>query len=151
MDAMINSGAVSSESRERLFFTVMAIAIVVTVVVAFGLFYKAGLSSFGAPWWVHAHAVTFVVWIAFYLNQNILVYRNRLSHHRQLGRIGAAYAIWMLLVGLVLTPMTLAAGRSPPFFTPAFFWHWTGSTYWCLQAFFMQPSITANAQTGTGG
>ena len=27
----------------------------------------------------------------------------------------------MVLVGLVLTPVTLAAGRSPPFFTPAYF------------------------------
>jgi hypothetical protein len=27
----------------------------------------------------------------------------------------------MVLVGLVLTPVTLAVGRSPPFFTPAYF------------------------------
>lgn len=102
MEAMISGGVVSSEQRERLFFLVMAIAIAVTVAVAFSLFYQAGLSSFNAPWWVHVHALTFVVWIAFYLNQNLLVYRNNLSQHRKLGRIGAVYAIWMLLVGIVL-------------------------------------------------
>jgi hypothetical protein len=119
--AVLEGAAPSAEQRERLFFLVMAIAIAVTVLLAFSLFYRAGFSSFGAPWWVHVHAVTFVVWIAFYLNQNALVYIDNIALHRRLGQLGATYALWMLLVGLVLTPLTLAAGRSPPFFTPAFF------------------------------
>ena len=56
----------SAEQRERLFFLSMAIAIAVTVVVAFSLFYVAGISSFGAPWWVHVHGLTFVAWIVFH-------------------------------------------------------------------------------------
>jgi small-conductance mechanosensitive channel len=56
-----------AELRERLFFLVMAIAIAVTVIVAFSLFRFAGISSFGAPWWVHIHAVTFMTWIGFYV------------------------------------------------------------------------------------
>ncbi len=119
-------GAVASEGtptdlRERLFFLVMAVAIAVTVIVAFSLFRVAGISSFGAPWWVHIHAVTFMIWIGFYLVQNTLVFRNDIAPHRRLGRIGAVYAVWMVLVGVVLTPLTLAAGRSPPFFTPSYF------------------------------
>jgi hypothetical protein len=35
--------------------------------------------------------------------------------------MGALYVIWMVVVGLVLTPLTLAVGRSPPFFTSAYF------------------------------
>jgi hypothetical protein len=112
---------VSAEHRERLFFLIMAIAIAVTVVVAFSSFYFAGLSSFGAPWWVHIHGVTFTTWIGFYVLQNTLVFRNDIVLHRRLGRIGAGYAVWMVLVGLVLTPLTLAVGRSPPFFTPSYF------------------------------
>jgi hypothetical protein len=99
----------------------MAVAIAVTVVVAFSMFYAAGLSSFDSPWWVHIHAVTFVGWIALYVLQNTLVARNDIALHRRLGRIGAGYAAWAVLVGLILTPLTLASGRSPPFFTPAYF------------------------------
>lgn len=109
------------ERRERLFFLGMALAIATTVLIAFSLFYLAGISSFGAPWWVHIHAVTFVIWIAFYVSQNTLVVRNDIALHRRLGRVGAMYAVWMVVVGLVLTPLTLAVGRSPPFFTPPYF------------------------------
>jgi hypothetical protein len=111
----------SVEKRERLFFLAMALAIAATVVVAFGWFYAAGISSFASPWWVHVHGVTFVGWIVLYVVQSTLVLRNDVAPHRKLGRIGAAYAAWMVLVGLVLTPLTLAVGRSPPFFTPAYF------------------------------
>lgn len=111
----------TTEQRERLFFFVMACALAITVVVAFSLFAAFGISSFGAPWWVHIHAVTFMAWISFYILQNTLIFRNSIALHRRLGRIGAAYVVWMVLVGLVLTPVTLIAGRSPPFFTPPYF------------------------------
>ena len=120
MEAVAYASA-STEMRERRFFLAMAIAIALTVVVAFSLFLAAGISSFNSPWWVHVHAVTFMAWIGFYVLQNTLVYRNDIALHRRLGRIGAGYAVWMVLVGLVLTPLTLAVGRSPPFFTPAYF------------------------------
>jgi len=111
----------SAEQRERVFFLVMAFAIALTVVVAFSLFLAAGISSFSSPWWVHIHGLTFMGWIALYVTQNTLVFRNNLALHRRFGRIGAGYAAWMVLVGLVLTPLTLAVGRSPPFFTPPYF------------------------------
>ncbi|HXC60757.1 MAG TPA: hypothetical protein VN645_15685 [Steroidobacteraceae bacterium] len=99
----------------------MALAIAITVATGFSLFYRAGFSSFASPWWVHVHAVTFVTWIVLYVTQNVLVARNAIARHRVLGRIGAAWAVWMVIVGLVLTPMNLAAHRAPPFFTPAYF------------------------------
>ena len=120
MEAVATMGT-TAESRERMFFLVMAIVIAVTVVTGFSLFLAAGISTFHSPWWVHIHAVTFMAWIGFYVLQNTLVFRNDIALHRRLGRIGAVYAIWMVLVGLVLTPLTLAVGRSPPFFTPAYF------------------------------
>lgn len=112
---------ISAESRERWFFLVMALAIALTVVTAFSLFLRAGLSSFASPWWVHVHAVTFMTWIGLYVTQSVFVARNGLASHRKLGRFGAGWAVWMVLVGLVLTPMNLAAHRAPPFFTPAYF------------------------------
>lgn len=121
MAIALPSASSSVEHRERLFFLIMAVAIAVTVTVAFSLFYFAGISSFDSPWWVHVHGVTFVGWIALYAVQNTLVFKDNIALHRKLGRLGAAYAVWMVIVGLVLTPLTLAVGRAPPFFTPAYF------------------------------
>lgn len=112
---------ISAESRERWFFVLMALIIALTVGAGFGLFYKAGLSSFAAPWWVHVHAVTFMTWIGLYGVQSLMVARGRMANHRSLGRFGAIWSAWMVLVALVLTPVNLATHRSPPFFTPAYF------------------------------
>ncbi|WP_374529835.1 hypothetical protein [Novosphingobium sp.] len=106
------------EGRERRFFMGMAVLLALTVLTGFGLFIVVGISSFGAPWWVHVHGMTFMSWIALYLTQNWLVLRGNITAHRKLGRIGGLLAIWMVFVGMVLTPVTLAVHRSPPFFTP---------------------------------
>src|SRR5688572_4580991 len=90
----------SVEQRERLFFLAMAMSIVMTVVIGFSLFLVVGISSFGAPWWVHVHAVTFMAWIGFYLMQNVLVYTGNTALHRQLGLLGVALAGWMVIVGV---------------------------------------------------
>ncbi len=120
MSSIAEAGA-PVEQRERLFFFIMALAIAATVVPAFWLFHQAGFSSFGAPWWVHVHAVTFMGWVGFYLIQNTLILRGHVGQHQWLGRIGAVYVVWMVVVGLALTPTTLAFHRAPPFFTPAYF------------------------------
>ncbi len=110
-----------AEHLERLFFFVMALVIAAFVLTGFGAFLAAGISSFRSPWWVHVHALSFMTWIALYITQNLLVLRDRIDQHRRLGRLGAILAAWMVLVGLVLTPVTVADGRYPPVFTPTFF------------------------------
>jgi hypothetical protein len=109
------------EIRERRFFFRFSIALTVTVLIGFGSFIAIGISSFDSPWWVHLHAVSFMSWITLYVVQSLLVLRNTVKPHRQLGMIGAALAVWMVLVGLTLTPVTIAADRMPPFFTPTVF------------------------------
>jgi hypothetical protein len=109
------------EQRERSFFFFIATAISATVVAGFGSFALLGISSFSAPWWVHVHAISFVAWIALFLTQAHLVLRGNTGRHRQLGQLGAGLALWMVVVGMLLTPATVAAGRLPPFFTPAQF------------------------------
>lgn len=117
-----HSGApLPAEQRERNFFMGMAVLMALTVLAGFGMFILVGISSFHSPWWVHVHGVSFMSWIALYLTQNYLVWRGDLTAHRKLGRIGALLAVWMVCVGLILTPVTLAVHRSPPFFTPAQF------------------------------
>jgi hypothetical protein len=111
----------SLEQRERLFFLLMSLAIATTVVSAFAIWMHRGISSFASPWLVHVHAISFMAWIAMYVTQNALVYQNNLALHRRVGRLGAMLGVWMVFVGLVLTPWTLSAHRSPPFFTAAYF------------------------------
>ncbi len=109
------------ETSERLFFLRMSCAIAATVVLGFGAFAALGISSFRSPWWVHLHALSFMAWIALFITQNTLAYRDALPQHRRLGRVGALLAGWMVVLGLVLTPVTLIVDRVPPVFTPAFF------------------------------
>lgn len=111
----------SPERRERQFFLFMAIGIAGLVVSAFGLWFVRGISSVASPWLVHVHAVSFMAWIALYVTQNVMVYRNDITRHRRIGTAGALLGAWMVFVGLVITPWTLAAHRSPPFFTPGYF------------------------------
>ena len=122
MATVAHSGAAfDSEQLERRFFLGMALAIAATVLAGFGSFAAIGISSFGAPWWVHVHGLSFLAWIGLYVTQNLFVYRRSIEQHRRLGRIGMGLAGWMILVGLLLTPVTVGNGRFPPFFTPAFF------------------------------
>jgi hypothetical protein len=62
-----------------------------------------------------------MTWIGIYVAQNALVAGNSIATHRKLGRFAAGWAVWMVLVGLVLTPVNLATHRAPPFFTPPYF------------------------------
>jgi hypothetical protein len=94
----------------------MAVAMTATTVIGFGLNAVMGRSSFGAPWWVHVHGVTMMLWMGLYLFQNWQVYRGNLRQHRTLGWIATFYIGWMVLVGAVLTPVSIAAHRNPPFF-----------------------------------
>lgn len=115
------SPSTTADRRERSFLLAMAGVLALTVAAGFGMFIVVGISSFRSPWWVHLHALSFVGWIALYVTQNVLVHKGDLARHRALGRIGAALAVWLVVLGLVLTPVTVAVHRAPPFFTPAQF------------------------------
>lgn len=124
----MGTGAASSlptahdvEQRERAFFFFSAMVIAATVLAGFGGFAALGFSSFGSPWWVHVHAVSFMAWIVMFLTQTYLAFRGNTALHRRLGIIGAGLALWMVLVGVLLTPTTIGHGRMPPFFSPGFF------------------------------
>lgn len=102
--------------RDRLFFLVMALAIAGTVVLGFSVQLAFGRSSFGAPWWVHVHGVTFMTWLGIYVVQNVLVWRNNTALHRKLGRVAAVYVGWMVAVGLSVNTLAAINHRIPPFF-----------------------------------
>ncbi|MFC3093872.1 hypothetical protein DRW07_10355 [Alteromonas sediminis] len=110
-----------AEQREARFFFFTAIAFATIVVAGFVMFIITGRSTFSAPWWVHLHAVTYMAWLGLYLSQTYFIYADKRANHRVMGKIGAGLAIWMIVSGAVFLPYTVMVGRTPPFFTPAFF------------------------------
>jgi hypothetical protein len=119
--ASISVSAPAGVERERRFYLIMALLFAVEAVAGFGFFWFIGASSFGAPWWVHVHALTMTAFLALYVAQNWLVWRGDLAAHRKLGVVGAVLCAWLVAYGSWAITMTLAAGRIPPFFTPNFF------------------------------
>lgn len=119
--ATLAASDVTAVQKERAFFFYMSLAIAVNVVAGFVFFLAIGQSSFGAPWWVHVHAVTMMGWVGLYVTQNFLVWRGQLANHRQLGLLVAAWSVWMVPVGLAVTAMNVHTHRSPPFFAADFF------------------------------
>jgi hypothetical protein len=106
---------------DRGFFFALAVAMAMVNVLGFGLQFAMGRSSFGAPLFVHVHALVFVGWIAFFVFQTWLVANGRVTRHRRLGWLGAGWAAVMILVGIAMTVTVLRAGRVPFFFLPGYF------------------------------
>lgn len=107
--------------RERTFYFYMSLVFLAAAVAGFGFFIAIGASSFGSPWWVHVHAVTMTAFLSLYVVQNWLVHRGDLSVHRQLGVVGAALGVWLVVYSSWAITQTVAAARFPPFFTANFF------------------------------
>lgn len=103
------------------FFFLMAIVMAAINVAAFSFLALMGISSFGAPLYVHVHAVTFFGWVAIYVTQNALAATGSLALHRRLGWFAAGYTLWMVVVGTLTTVYTTQRGLTPPIFTPAYF------------------------------
>jgi hypothetical protein len=103
-------------TRDRLFFLIMACVIAATTVAGFVLQLAMGRSSFGAPWWVHVHGVTFMGWLGIYVAQSFLAWRGITPLHRKLGWFAAFYVGWMVLVGLSVNTLAAINHRIPPFF-----------------------------------
>ena len=112
----------SSGKYDRVFYSSMAIAMAVTVLVGFGpsyytkAFSPAPLSTLsGGPVTplVHTHGVLFTAWVLLFIAQTALVARHRVAIHRRLGIVGALLAASMVMVG-TLTALKLAARGSAP-------------------------------------
>jgi hypothetical protein len=118
------SPGLTARRRERLFYTGMAVTVVLTVFVGFARTYFLK-SYFGAPALIpllHLHGVVFTSWIVLFLTQNILVAAHRTDIHRRLGIFGAVIAVLMVAVG-ALTAIIRAkqAGAPIPGISPLAF------------------------------
>ena len=101
---------------EHRFFTVMAIAIAITVVAGFARTYYLGL-YFGTPPLpplLHLHGLVFSSWIALFVVQTTLVAARRVRVHRRLGVAGGVLAVLLVLVGTVTAIVRARQGAAPP-------------------------------------
>ena len=80
--ATLASAEIDLLARERLFFFMMSLLLIASALLGFGYFQYAGISSWGAPWWVHVHAFSQMGWLGFYALQIGLPERDYLSQSR---------------------------------------------------------------------
>jgi hypothetical protein len=108
-------------ARDDGFFLRAALGMAAVIVTGFSVQLLAGRSSFASPWYVHAHAMVFMGWIAIYLVQNTLVATGNIAWHRRLGWLGAGWIALMVVLGLAVTIAMVRRGQVPFFFMPAQF------------------------------
>jgi hypothetical protein len=69
------------------------------------------LGTISQPLLIHLHATVFSGWLVLFLTQVALAASGRVEWHQRLGRIGIAYGVLVVIVGL-LTGIVRAAHRS---------------------------------------
>jgi hypothetical protein len=116
--ATIADSRLSPSGSDERFFLVAAIVMALVIVAGFSLQLAMGRSSFASPPLVHAHAIVFMGWVAIYLLQNVFVATGRMTLHRPLGWIAAAWLVPMLVLGCLVTLAMVRRGHVPFFFQP---------------------------------
>ncbi|HKO44212.1 MAG TPA: hypothetical protein VJU84_13125 [Pyrinomonadaceae bacterium] len=108
-----------SRRRERMFYTGMSIAFLITVFAGFSRTY------FLRPYFntqpliplLHLHGLVFSAWLLLMLTQTTLVAANRTRIHRRLGIAGAVLATLMVVVGTVTAVIRAKSFEAPPGFS----------------------------------
>jgi uncharacterized membrane protein YozB (DUF420 family) len=111
-------GAVSAEgrSRDHRFFTGMALAAALTVLIGFAPSYYLSGAFGGRPLTtlVHVHGAIATAWILLFLTQTSLIAAKRTDLHRRLGVAGALLAVLLLVVGYLTAVEAARRGVTPP-------------------------------------
>jgi hypothetical protein len=105
--------------RLRLFFVVMAAAVIVAVFAGFApTFYLRGSFTQTRPMSVllHVHGIVFSAWVSLFLVQTLLIERGSRRLHQRLGWVGAgiAAAMVILVTAAVIEQLRRANGFPPP-------------------------------------
>ncbi len=103
----------------RLFFVVMASAVIITVFAGFApTFYLRGSFTQSRPMSVllHIHGIVFTAWVSLFLIQTLLIARGSRRLHQRLGWIGAgiAAAMIILVTAAMVEQLRRVNGFPPP-------------------------------------
>jgi hypothetical protein len=105
-----------SKRRERLFYTGMAVTVLITVFAGFARTYYLR-PYFGAPplpRLLHLHGIVFTSWLVLFFTQTALVAAKRTDIHRRLGMVAAVLAILMVIVGTATAIIRVKLLEAPP-------------------------------------
>jgi hypothetical protein len=108
---------------EHRYFSVVAVAVTLTVLAGFIPLYTLRLLRHdpNLTLLVHAHGFVMTAWIVLFLTQTLLIAKRRIDLHRRLGIFGVGLATMVLLVGMP-TLVNAAARRSHDVHSPRFLW-----------------------------
>jgi hypothetical protein len=110
----------ASLQNDRLFYSGMAVAMILTVFVGFAQSYFLKSYFGGRPlgMLVHVHGAASTAWLLLFFTQTALVAARRTDIHRKLGLAGAALAVVLLILGIATAIAAFRAGRTPPGWDP---------------------------------
>lgn len=108
---------------EHRYFSLVAVAITVTVLAGFVPLYTLRLHRHdpNLTLLVHAHGFAMATWVALFLTQTLLIAKRRIDLHRRLGMLGAWVPLLVLMVG-VPTLINAAARKSHDVHSVRFLW-----------------------------
>src|SRR2546423_5145787 len=108
---------------DHLFFSGMALLIMLTVFVGFAhTYYLAGIFRASLPSTIiHIHGAAFSCWILLLVTQTSLVSAGRVDIHRRLGIAGFLLACLMVILGVLAATDALARQTGPGGSDPQFF------------------------------
>jgi len=107
---------------DQSFFTSFAAVIAAFILFGFAQFQLRGFADVRtAPLFLHIHGGIMVGWLGLYVLQSWLVSKGQVKVHRKTGWLSLAVAVAVVVMGSWTGIHAIAAGRVPPFFTPAFF------------------------------
>jgi hypothetical protein len=144
--ATIPYSADTDRGEARFFFT-MACLMAASIVAGFAFNLVMGRSSFGMPWLVHFHAWVMMGWVALYLTQNTLIFRDNVALHRRLGWLSVIWLPAVLVMGLLITRFSLQTQGGPFFFDQNEFL-FSNSAMLLLSVVLAATEITVRANTG---
>ena len=104
---------------DRLFFTAMALAGLLTLLAGFAptYFLRSAALPPMTPLY-HVHGVLFTAWIVLFLIQTVLVAGRRTDIHRRVGIAGAGLAAAVVVMGVAVSIETLRRGGGTHIATP---------------------------------
>lgn len=105
-----------SRRRERVFYTGMSVAFVITVFAGFSrtYFLRPFFETRALIPLLHLHGFVFTSWLALFLTQTTLVAARRTNIHRRLGIAGAVIAVLMIVIGTTTAIIRAKVVDVPP-------------------------------------
>ncbi len=124
-DPTVGPGRAAGISKERVFFSSMAIAMALIAFVGFAPSYYLK-AHFGAPPaltpLLHWHGAAFTLWLVLLITQTSLVASGRVAVHRKLGVVGLVLAASMMVLGGAVAITRAGEGAlGPPGIPPLVF------------------------------